>query len=201
MSDKPEQQADILAQEQIAPQAEAAPATTPEQATTPAPDFEAELTAAKDQLLRTLADMENLRKRTQREVDDARRYAVTAFARDLLEVADNLRRAVATIPDEVRTSEGWAQNLAAGIDMTERALLTTFAKHRIERVVPQRGDKFDHQRHQAMYEVPTADLAPGTVAEVVSDGYVIADRLLRPAMVGVAKASTEAPPTRVNETA
>lgn len=194
MIDKPEHEV----VDPATPQAETPP-ESPASAVEPS-DLEAELATAKDQLLRTLADMENLRKRTQREVEDARRYAVTGFARDLLEVADNLRRAAATIPDDVRVTEGWAQNLATGIDMTERSLLATFGKHRIERVSPQRGEKFDHQRHQAMFEVPTAELAPGTVAEVVNDGYVIADRLLRPAMVGVAKAPATVPEASVDQT-
>ena len=115
-------------------------------------------------------------------------------------MADNLGRAVAFIPDDMRAGEGWAANLAAGIDMTERALLTALEKHKVQRVAPQKGDKFDHQRHQAMFEVPTAELPPGTIAEVMADGYVIADRLLRPAMVGVAKAPAPAAQETVDQT-
>jgi molecular chaperone GrpE len=150
--------------------------------------LQAELAATKDALLRAHAEMENLRRRTSREIEEARRYAVTGFARDLLEVSDSLGRAVAFIPPEVREREDWAGNLATGVEMTERSLLSVFEKHKINRVEPQKGDKFDHQRHQAMFEVPTRAQPPGTVAEVMAAGYVIADRLLRPAMVGVAKA-------------
>ena len=201
MSDKPH------SPEAEAPSAEPAPPPAPEAANDggaaaeAAVDLAAELAATKDQLLRTLAEMENLRRRTAREVDETRRYAVTGFARDLLEVADNLGRAVAHIPDEVREQEGWAGNLATGIDMTERALLSTLEKHKVQRVAPNKGDKFDHQRHQAMFEVPTAEFPPGTVAEVMADGYVIADRLLRPAMVGVAKAPAAANPAPVDQDA
>jgi molecular chaperone GrpE len=197
MSDKPEGPSEAPTEPATAP--EAAPdASIGEGA---AVDVEAELAAAKDQLLRTLADMENLRKRTQREVEDTRRYAVTGFARDLLDVVDNLGRAVQHIPDEVREQEGWAGNLATGIAMTERSLLNVLEKHKVQRVAPTRGEKFDHQRHQAMFEVPTAEFPPGTIAEVMADGYVIADRLLRPAMVGVAKAPAPAAAEPVDQTA
>jgi molecular chaperone GrpE len=132
--------------------------------------------------------MENLRKRSARELEDARRYAITGFARDLLEVSDNLGRAVAHIPPEIREQEAWASNLATGVEMTEKALLSVFEKHDIRRIEPEKGEKFDHQRHQAMFEVPTDAHPPGTVAEVMATGYAIGERLLRPAMVGVAKA-------------
>lgn len=189
MSDKPDENAaapDIPPVVEETADAEPAPTVDVEA-------LQAELEAAKDGLLRVRADMENLRKRTEREVDDARRYAVTTFARDLLEVSDNLARAVASIPGEVREAEGWAANLATGVDMTERTLLTVFEKHKISRIAPEKGEKFDHQRHQAMFEVPTDAHPPGTVAEVMAVGYLIADRLLRPAMVGVAKAAQPAP--------
>ncbi len=162
----------------------------------------AELAETKDALLRAHAEMDNLRKRTAREIDEARRYAVTSFARDLLEVSDNLARAVSSIPAEVRESEGWAANLAVGVDMTERALLSVFEKHRISRVEPAKGERFDHQRHQAMFEVATAAHPPGTIAEVMAVGYTLDDRLLRPAMVGVAKAPAPQPSgTQVDEQA
>ncbi|MFW5680168.1 MAG: nucleotide exchange factor GrpE, partial [Pseudomonadota bacterium] len=137
MSDKPEGPNE--AQTEAAIQTEAVSETPAE--TAPAFDAEAELAAAKDQLLRTLAEMENLRKRTQREVEETRRYAVTGFARDLLDVIDNLGRAVQHIPDEVREQEGWAGNLATGIAMTERALLNVLEKHKVQRVAPTRGEK------------------------------------------------------------
>ncbi len=194
MTDKPE---DRPAEHPAEPAADAA--TPPE--LDPAA-LQAELATAKDALLRAHAEMENLRKRTHREIDEARRYAVTGFARDLLEVSDNLGRAVAFIPPEVREREDWAGNLATGVEMTERALLSVFEKHKISRIEPEKGERFDHQRHQAMFEVPTDAHPPGTIAEVMAAGYVIADRLLRPAMVGVAKAPASAEGgTSVDETA
>ncbi len=145
----------------------------------------------RDRLLRTLAEMENLRARTAREIDDARKYAVTGFARDLLDTADNLRRALASVPAEGREAGGdLLKNLLVGVEVTERTLLGAFEKHRIRRVEPQRGERFDPALHQAMFEVPTDQLPPGTVAEVMQAGYVLAERLLRPALVGVAKAAS-----------
>jgi molecular chaperone GrpE len=152
------------------------------------PALEEELADAKDRVLRTLAEMENLRRRTQREMEEARKYAVTGFARGLLEVADNLSRALSSVPPDMRDRDEFLKNLVTGVEMTERTLLTLFEKHEIRKVQPQKGDRFDHNVHQAMFELPTAEIPVGTVAEVLQPGYVIADRLLRPAMVGVAKA-------------
>ena len=166
-----------------------------EEALAPPPTAE-EVQELKDRLLRTLAEMENLRARTQREIEDVRKFAVTGFARDLLEVGDNLGRALASVPAEARAQSEFMTNLVQGVEMTERSLRTALEKHQIRRVAPQRGERFDHKLHQAMYEVPSAELAPGSVAEVIQDGYVLADRLLRPALVGVAKAPAEAPPGR-----
>jgi molecular chaperone GrpE len=163
--------------------AEAAPEAA-EQAAPSAEEFQ----ELKDRLLRTLAEMENLRRRTQRDVEEARKFAVTGFARDLLEVPDNLARALAAVPAEARQQSEFMKNLVLGVEMTERSLLNAFEKHQIRPVNPKKGDRFDHNLHQAMFEVPTDAQPPGTVAEVVQDGYVIADRLLRPALVGVAKA-------------
>ena len=155
----------------------------------PAPPSAEEFQELKDRLLRTLADMENLRQRTQREVEDARKFAVTGFARDLLEVGDNLGRALASVPADARQQSELLKNLVQGVEMTERSLQSALEKHQVRRVDPRKGEKFDHKLHQAMFEVPSADLAPGSVAEVIQDGYVLADRLLRPALVGVAKAA------------
>jgi molecular chaperone GrpE len=153
------------------------------------PTAEEQVAEMKDRLLRTLAEMENLRGRTAREVEDTRKYAVTGFARDVLEVADNLGRALASVPQEARETDEAVKNLMLGVEMTQRSLLTALEKHKVRRVAPQKGDRFDPNLHQAMFEVPTDQHAPGTVAEVMQDGYVIADRLLRPALVGVAKAT------------
>jgi molecular chaperone GrpE len=155
----------------------------------PQPTAEEQVAEMKDRLLRTLAEMENLRGRTAREVEDTRKYAVTGFARDVLEVADNLGRALASVPQEARETDEAVKNLMLGVEMTQRSLLTALEKHKVRRVAPQKGDRFDPNLHQAMFEVPTDQHAPGTVAEVMQDGYVIADRLLRPALVGVAKAA------------
>ena len=159
-----------------------------EEALAPPPTAE-EVQELKDRLLRTLAEMENLRARTQREIEDVRKFAVTGFARDLLEVGDNLGRALASVPAEARAQSEFMTNLVQGVEMTERSLQNALEKHQVRRVSPQKGEKFDHKVHQAMFEVPSAELPPGSVAEVIQDGYVIADRLLRPALVGVAKAA------------
>ena len=152
---------------------------------------EVEIAELKDRLLRTLADMENLRQRTRREVEEAQTYAVTRFARDILEVADNLRRAVESAPKGAAAEP--VRNLVAGVEMTEQSLLSVLERHKVRKIRPERGERFDHKLHQAMFELPTAELPPGTVAEVMAPGYVIGDRLLRAAMVGVAKALPEAP--------
>lgn len=150
---------------------------------------EAELAETKDRLLRLAAEMENLRRRTQRDVEEGRKYATTNFARGLLDVADNLARALASVPPEERERNEFIKNLVLGVEMTERTLQSLFEKNEIAKVQPQKGEKFDHNVHQAMFEVPSADQPSGTIAEVLQPGYVIAGRLLRPALVGVAKAA------------
>jgi molecular chaperone GrpE len=155
------------------------------------PELKAELDDTRDRLLRALAELENLRRRKERELEDARKYAVTGFARELLDVADNLSRALDSIPPEARESDV-LKNLIEGVAMTERALLASFERHRISKVVPEVGARFDHNLHQAMFEVATDQQPAGTVAQVMQPGYVIADRLLRPAMVAVAKAPAAA---------
>jgi len=167
-------------------------ATAGEQAA--AADPAAEADELRDKLLRTLAEMENLRRRHTRELEDARKYAMAGFARDLLDVADNMRRALAAVPDEAREQNELVRNLLEGVELTERTLLNAFDKHRVQKVAPERGEKFDHNRHQAMFEVPTPDLPPGHVADVMQTGWVISDRLLRPAMVGVTKAAPKPAP-------
>lgn len=153
-------------------------------------ELEAELAETKDRLLRALAETENLRRRSVRDLEEAHKYAITNFARELLEVADNLSRALDAVPQRAREEIDFIKNLADGIAMTEKALLACFERHKIAMVTPEIGERFDHNRHQAMFEVATADQPPGTVAQVLQPGYTIADRLLRPALVGVAKAAT-----------
>lgn len=161
----------------------------------PAEQVKAALEAAgdfKDKLLRALAEMENLRKRTEREVADARTYAVTMFARDVLQVADNMHRALDAIGDELRaTADSKVSALLEGIDLTERELTKVLEKHGVKMFSPL-GEKFDPNFHQAMYEIPDPAAAPGTVAQVIQAGYLIGERVLRPAMVAVTKAPPKA---------
>ncbi|GAN47543.1 heat shock protein GrpE [Methylobacterium sp. ME121] len=152
----------------------------------------AERDELKDRTLRTLAEMENLRRRTEREVADARAYAVTNFARDVLNVADNIRRALDSVPADAKaTADGALKGLIDGIELTERDLAKTLERHGVKIVEPQ-GQKFDPNRHQAMFEVPNAEVPAGTVVQVVQAGYVIGERVLRPALVGVAKGGPKA---------
>jgi molecular chaperone GrpE len=147
--------------------------------------LEAEKADLKDRLLRTLAEMENLRRRTEREVSDAKAYAVTGFARDMLAVADNLRRALESLPAGAREAfDGAAKSLAEGVDLTERDLAKTLERHGIRKLDP-KGLKFDPNMHQAMFEGPDASVPKGHVTTVVQNGYAIGERVLRPAMVGV----------------
>jgi len=158
----------------------------------PIAQLEAEKTDLKEKLLRTLADMENLRRRTEREIADARAYAVTNFARDMLNVADNFQRAVDSVPAEAREAgEPALKALVEGVELTEREMLKTLERYGVKRLDPE-GQKFDPNLHQAMFEVPNPDVPNGTVVQVVQTGYVIADRVLRPALVGVAKGGPKA---------
>ncbi|MBA8837218.1 MULTISPECIES: nucleotide exchange factor GrpE [unclassified Ochrobactrum] len=153
--------------------------------------LEADNKELKDQVLRVAAEMENLRKRTQRDVQDARTYAVTNFARDMLSVSDNLRRAIDTIPAEMLEADASLKSLAEGVEMTERAMLQALERHGVTKLEPE-GQKFDPNFHQAMFEVPNPDLPNNTVVQVVQAGYAIGDRVLRPAMVGVSKGGPKA---------
>ena len=137
-----------------------------------------------------MAETENLRRRAMREREDAGKYAISGFARDMLSVIDNLRRALDSLPDDHRQDESLA-GLISGVEMTERELIAAFERNGIKRIEPL-GEKFDHNFHQAMFYAEGTDQPEGTIVEVVQAGYVIADRLLRPAMVGVAKAANQA---------
>jgi len=146
-----------------------------------------ENTELKNKVMSVLADMENLRRRTEREVKDARQYAVANFARDLLSVSDNLARALQAIPEEVRAQADDAlKNLLEGVEMTDRDLQNQLSKNGVMQLDP-KGDKFDPNFHQAIFEVPNTEIPNGTVVEVVQAGYKIGERVLRPAMVGVSK--------------
>jgi molecular chaperone GrpE len=146
---------------------------------------EAELADTKDRLLRALAETENVRRRLQRERDDAQKYAVSGFAKDLLSSADNLRRALDAIP-EGEITDPRARSLRDGVAAIERELLGVFERNGLKRIDPQ-GERFDHNLHQAIFEAERPDVPAGTIVEVLQPGYVLHDRLLRPAMVGVAK--------------
>jgi molecular chaperone GrpE len=141
----------------------------------------------KDRALRITADMENLRRRTARDVQDARTYSVANFARDMLGVADNLRRALEAIPAEAKEGgDAGFKALIEGVEMTHRDMHVALERHGVRQLNP-KGGKFDPHFHQAMFEVPNPDVPANTVVEVVQDGYSIGDRVLRPAMVGVSK--------------
>ena len=147
---------------------------------------------AKDRTLRTLVEMENLRKRTQREVADARTYGITAFARDVLDIADNLQRALDAVPMEAReAADPGLKALIEGVELTERSLHKTLEKNGVQKLDPL-GEKFDPNFHQAMYEVPDSTVPTGTVVQVVQGGYTIGERVLRPALVAVAKGGAKA---------
>jgi len=155
-----------------------------------------EVAEYKDKLLRSLADMENLRRRTDREVADARTYGVSSLARDMVGVADNMRRALEAAGEAGIVIEGAAKALLEGVELTERELLKVLEKHGVRKFDPQ-GAKFDPNLHQAIFEVPDANVPSGSVAQVIQPGYTIGDRVLRPAMVGVSKGGPRTvPPER-----
>jgi molecular chaperone GrpE len=147
---------------------------------------EQEVAELKDRLLRALAENENLIRRAKRDREDTAKYAAANFARDMLTVADNLNRAIAAAPEGAREDET-VRAFVEGVELTGRELLSALERHGIRRISPL-GEKFNHDLHEALFEVPTSDAAPGTVVQVLEDGYVIHDRLLRAAKVGVAKA-------------
>jgi molecular chaperone GrpE len=162
----------------------------PDEATPDSPEerlasIEAELADTRDRLLRALAETENVRRRFQREREDSQKYAISGFAKDLLSAADNLRRALESMP-EAEIADQRTRSLLDGVAATERELLAAFERHGLRRIDPI-GERFDHNFHQAIFEAERPGAQPGTVVEVLQPGYVLHDRLLRPAMVGVAK--------------
>uniref|UniRef100_A0A7C1P0Z0 Protein GrpE n=1 Tax=Agrobacterium albertimagni TaxID=147266 RepID=A0A7C1P0Z0_9HYPH len=149
--------------------------------------LKAENADLRDRFLRLAAEMDNLRRRTDREIKDAKSYAVTGFARDMLSVSDNLRRAIETLPEEARAAaDATLTALIEGVEMTERGMLATLERHGVRKIDAE-GQKFDPNFHQAMFEVPNPNVPNNTVVQVVQAGYAIGERVLRPAMVGVAK--------------
>jgi molecular chaperone GrpE len=148
----------------------------------------------KDKMLRALAEMENLRRRSERAVADAREYGIASFARDVLAVADNMDRALAALDQEIRDKvDPGVKALLDGVELTERELLKVLEKHGVRKFEP-KGEKFDPNFHQAMYEVPDPSVPAGTIAQVVQAGYLIGERVLRPALVGIAKGGPKAAP-------
>jgi molecular chaperone GrpE len=151
-----------------------------------------EVAEQKDKHLRALAEMENLRRRTERETVDSRLYAVTSFARDVLGIADNMRRALETVGPSVRdAADGGVKALVEGVELTERELLKVLDKHGVKKFEPL-GEKFDPNLHQAMYEIPDPSVPAGTVVQVMQAGFKIGERVLRPAMVAVSKVGPKA---------
>ena len=147
--------------------------------------------ALKEQLLRALAETENMRRRSEREADTARKFGHTQFARDLVGAIDNLARALASAPEDKSSLDESVQSLLTGIELSWTEIQSAIEKHGVRQINPV-GEKFDYNFHQAMFEMPTNDHPPGMVLEVVQHGYALHDRLLRPAMVGVSKAADEA---------
>lgn len=147
----------------------------------------------KDRMLRLAADMENLRRRTQREVADAKTYAVANFARDMLGVSDNLRRAIEAVSDEKRESGSEEfKSLLEGVEITEKSMISQMERHGVQMLEPE-GEKFDPNFHQAMFEIPNPEVPNNTVLQIVQAGYQIGGRVLRPAMVGVSKGGPKTP--------
>ncbi|MBW6423371.1 nucleotide exchange factor GrpE [Rhizobium sp. XQZ8] len=141
----------------------------------------------RDRFLRLAAEMDNLRRRTERDVKDAKSYSVAGFARDMLAVSDNLRRALDAVPTEKRAgAEATLETLLEGVEMTERAMLSALDRHGVKKIEAE-GQKFDPNFHQAMFEIPNPNVPNNTVVQVVQAGFTIGERVLRPAMVGVAK--------------
>ena len=150
-------------------------------------DLEPEEEELRNQLLRAMADNENLRKRTEREVAAAKKYGPFSFVRDLLASIDNLEKATSLIPENKDEMDETLKNILIGVEMTGREVASVLERHGISKINPD-GEKFDYNLHQAMFEVPTNEVEPGTVVQVVQLGYLLHDRLIRPAMVGVSKA-------------
>jgi molecular chaperone GrpE len=146
----------------------------------------------KERLLRALADVENIRKRAERDRRDAETYGATRFARDLLSVHDNFARAMESATDEARTA---APGLIEGIELTRRDLLAAFEKHKIVPIAPEAGERFDANRHQAMFEAPIPGTKAGDIIQVMNVGFTIGERLLRPAQVGVSSGGPARPPS------
>ena len=187
MNDPTKAQANDAVQDNASEQAPATQAEAERDGFAVVEALNVENAALKDRVLRTLAEMENLRRRTERESADARTYAVTAFARDMLNVVDNLTRALESLPENARTAgDDVLKSLIDGVELTARDLSAALGRHGVKKQEPQ-GEKFDPNFHQALFEMPDETLPSGTVTKVIQSGWTIGDRVLRPAMVGVSK--------------
>ena len=153
-------------------------------------DLELKNNELKDQLMRVVAESENLRKRTIKEVEQAKKYSHISFVRDLVSSVDNLKRALDSIPEDQSNLSDPIKNLILGLEIVEKEIVTTLEKNNIKQISPL-GEKFDYNFHQAMFEIPTNDYDPGIVVEVSQNGYLLYDRLVRPAMVGISKKNQE----------
>lgn len=149
-------------------------------------DLEQKVSDLKDQLMRTLADGENLRKRTLKDVEHSKKYSHISFVKDLVSSVDNLQRALEAVPEDKSSLPEPIKNLIIGLEIVEKEIISTLEKHNVKQIDPL-GEKFDYNFHQAMFEVPTNDDEPGTVVQVSQKGYILHDRLVRPAMVGISK--------------
>ena len=164
----------------------------------PVEAVEEQVSELKDQLLRSVAELDNYRKRAEREKEQLRKFGIANFAKDLLSVADNLRRAVESGPSDLEGADESVKNLIVGVEMTEKELLNAFEKNGVRKIDPA-GEKFDYNFHQAMFEVESDKEEPGVVMQVLQPGYAIEDRVLRAAMVGVSKSNAPDQPEGVDE--
>ena len=155
-------------------------------------DLEEKVLVLKDQLMRSLADGENLRKRTLKDIENSKKYSHISFVKDLVTSVDNFQRALKAVPEDKSSLPEPIKNLIVGLEIVEKEILATLEKHNVKLIDPM-GDKFDYNFHQAMFEVPTNEEEPGKVVEVSQKGYVLHDRLVRPAMVGISKKIDENP--------
>ena len=155
-------------------------------------DLEEKVLVLKDQLMRSLADGENLRKRTLKDIENSKKYSHISFVKDLVTSVDNFQRALKAVPEDKSSLPEPIKNLIVGLEIVEKEILATLEKHNVKLIDPM-GEKFDYNFHQAMFEVPTNEEEPGKVVEVSQKGYVLHDRLVRPAMVGISKKIDENP--------
>jgi len=192
--------ADTVDQPEAVEAGEAVPAEETMDDTPCVIELEAELLETKDKLMRALAETENVRRRAQREREDASKYAISSFSKEILSVADNMTRAVASVDEEFRKNNSEIETLMVGLEMAEREMMTTLEKFGIKRIEAE-GCKFDHNFHEAMFEYEDKEKPAGTVTQVIETGYTVHGRLLRPAKVGVTKGGPKTAPVQEEKTA